>query len=248
MFCPSAGTRPYLTDIRQRAQFFVLDGAAQLSLNSTGFYPPSAAQDDANLPYCGAMKLAEAVVGQDALGFHPSSRFRLDGVDPETGKLLYTSLTLEQRRKTDFHESFVCRLADVYGKGRTGPFAGDALVLCDVFTRDRPSGRKTGMPILYYRANHSGTAHDVNNPDNPANIYNYRDNHALIGLGAPGEPNAMHPLADPKRFYLHTENLQITSASQPYQSDSFILISAGRDGLYGTADDICNFAWKYREQ
>jgi hypothetical protein len=29
------------------------------------------------------------------------------------------------------------------------------------------------------------------------------------------------------------------------REDSYILISAGKDGLYGTADDICNFEWKY---
>ena len=34
---------------------------------------------------------------------------------------------------------------------------------------------------------------------------------------------------------------------RPYRADSYILISAGYDGLYGTRDDICNFDWKYRE-
>ena len=28
---------------------------------------------------------------------------------------------------------------------------------------------------------------------------------------------------------------------QPYRSESFILLSAGPDGLYGTADDVYNF-------
>jgi hypothetical protein len=100
------------------------------------------------------------------------------------------------------------------------------------------------MPILYYRANSKGTAHDVNNPDNPENIYDYRDNQILLRLGVPGEPNAGHPLADPKRFYMNTQS---NSTSRPYNVDKFILISAGEDGLYGTADDICNFDWKYRE-
>jgi len=35
--------------------------------------------------------------------------------------------------------------------------------------------------------------------------------------------------------------------SRPHRADTFILISAGQDGQYGTADDICNFEWKYRE-
>jgi len=28
---------------------------------------------------------------------------------------------------------------------------------------------------------------------------------------------------------------------RPYRSDSFILLSAGPDGLYGTGDDVFNF-------
>jgi len=110
----------------------------------------------------------------------------------------------------------------------------------------RPSGKKTGLPILYYRADGKGTAHDVNNPDNSENIYDYRDNYSLVSLGVPGEPNAVHPLSDPKRFYMNTKSDKIRTGSKPYRVDSFILISAGLDGLYGTADDICNFDWKYR--
>ena len=87
----------------------------------------------------------------------------------------------------------------------------------------------------------------MNDPNSLENIYDYRDNHALIGLGVPGEPDAVHPLSDPKRFYMNTQSDKIVEASKPYKGDSFILISAGYDGLYGTADDICNLDWKYRE-
>jgi hypothetical protein len=34
---------------------------------------------------------------------------------------------------------------------------------------------------------------------------------------------------------------------RPFRADTFILISAGWDGEYGTADDICNFDWRYQE-
>jgi hypothetical protein len=103
------------------------------------------------------------------------------------------------------------------------------------------------MPILYYRADSRGTAHDANDPDNPANIYDYRDNQMLLELGVPGEPDAVHPLADPRRFYMNTQSDKVVARSGPYNADKFILISAGHDGLYGTADDLCNFDWKYRE-
>jgi len=103
------------------------------------------------------------------------------------------------------------------------------------------------MPILYYRADPSGTKHDLDNPDDPKNIYDCRDNLALINLGVPGDSNAVHPLADPRRFYLNTRKSEVSGVSRPYRSDSYILISAGRDGRYGTADDLCNFDWQYRE-
>jgi hypothetical protein len=214
-------------------------------------YPPSDGLDDANQPYCGAMKLTEAMVGQDLLGFRPASTFRLDGTNPNTGEFLYATApaSIRARKGPFLHLTYVAarRLADVYGSKNTGPFPGHIYVLCDVLERRRPGGAITGMPILYYRANPEGTAHDVNNPDNPENIYDYRDNHALISLGVPGDLDAVHPLADPKRFYLNILDRTATEPPQPYHRGGYILISAGRDGLYGTQDDICNFDWMYRD-
>ncbi len=193
-------------------------------------------------------------MGRDLLGFHSHSAFRADGLDPNTHLPLYPNGTpstenLKARRGPFLPEQTAnaFRLADIYGEGNTGPFSEATLVLCDVYERERPSSSKTGMPILYYKASQSGAAHDVNNPDNPQNIYDYRDNQALIRLGVPGEPNTVHPLADPKRFYLNIQSDRVLSP-QPYRRDSYILTSAGCDRLYGTADDICNFAWKYRER
>jgi hypothetical protein len=40
----------------------------------------------------------------------------------------------------------------------------------------------------------------------------------------------------------------MASLPRPYRRDSYILISAGYDGLYGTADDVLNFEWKDRER
>ena len=97
------------------------------------------------------------------------------------------------------------------------------------------------MPILYYRADTSGTAHDADNPDNPENIYRYTDNQALIALGVPGEPNQVHPLSDPKCFYRNTRDSRNKKYTGPFRRDTFIVISAGEDGFYGTKDDVCNF-------
>jgi hypothetical protein len=235
--------------VRQTPQLHAIDAATELFQNDFHEYPPSGAVDDANRPYCGAMKLAEATIGQDLIGFHPQSRFRQDGTDPN-GQLLYRPQTMPSRKGPYLQpeNARAYRLADVYGKGHTGPFREDAYVLCDAHEKKRPSGKKTGMPILYYQANTKATAHDMNDPNNPVNIYDYRDNQALIELGVPGDPKATHPLANPRRFYLNTQNDQSTTVSKPYRGDSYILISAGYDGLYGTDDDVCNFVWEYRER
>jgi len=42
-------------------------------------------------------------------------------------------------------------------------------------------------------------------------------------------------------FYSRIRNPNFTSPDRPYRSESFILQSAGYDGLFGTADDVYNF-------
>jgi hypothetical protein len=236
--------------VPQKAQLHSIEAAVELFGNESGGYPSSEANDVTGTPYCGAMKLAEATMGQDSMGVHRYSAFRADGRDRIDLAPLYTRDTLRARLGPFLatESARVFRLVDVYGKGKTGPFPENALVLCDTYVCKRPNGKKVGMPILYYRAKSSGTKHDPNNPDDPQNIYDYRDNLALINLGVPGDPNAVHPLAGPKRFYLNTQNHMIMGTPRPYRDDSYILLSAGYDGLYGTADDIFNFEWRYRER
>ena len=252
--------RPPYHPVRQSAQFHSLTAALELHANEFEGYPPSDANDPLGVPYCGAMKLCEGAMGQDLLGMHAQSVFRADGLDRAGTLELYPD-DFEVRERAEREANLKARkgpyvqpenanayrLVDIYGEGATGPFDGDLFVLCDTYVKKRPSGEKTGMPILYYRANPNGLAHDVNDPDNQANIYDYRDNQALLGLGVPGEPNAVHPLVAPRRFYMNTQSDKFVGQSRPYNADKFIFISAGYDGLYGTADDICNFQWKYRE-
>ena len=79
-------------------------------------------------------------------------------------------------------------------------------------------------------------------------IYNSFDNLALLKLNrmTDGEP---HPLGDGPGDYFYSDAYKIidqkvldaTGRVWPHRPDSYILISAGIDGLYGTSDDICNF-------
>ncbi len=252
--------RKYAKKVKQLAQFNAINAAIELFSNENDGYPPSGALDGAGQPYCGAMKLSEAMMGRDLLGFHPDSVFRADGLDATSTRPIYlpTADNIRARMGTllQFENANAYRLGpDIYGLGNTGPFQENAYVLCDVYTRDMRTGQKTGMPILYYKADASNYLHDpnqvVDSTDSGGNIYNFYDNAPLVSLGKPweqaGGSSTPPALANPARFYRNTRNNQITTVRRPYRTDSYILISAGFDGEYGTADDICNFDWKYRE-
>jgi type II secretory pathway pseudopilin PulG len=255
----------YAKDVRQRAQFHSIESAIELFGGDSGLdgYPPSDYLDENGQHYPGATRLCEAMVGQDLMGFHQNSRFRANCTDaadnllydnPPVGAVLYPNTTdnLKARKgpylQTENANAY--RLSDIYGAGNTGDIKPEELfVLCDVYGRvtHKATGKKIGMPILYYKADTSGIRHDPNNLPTPAgkngNFYDYSDNHYITVLGMPWNLSAVHPLySDPKIFYINTKNDKITlTDGRPYRADSYILLSAGFDGQYGTPDDIFNF-------
>jgi type II secretory pathway pseudopilin PulG len=113
------------------------------------------------------------------------------------------------------------------------------------------SGQKVGMPVLYYKADSSKIAHDailasLAPGSGNANIYNFDDNYAITALGCPWESAATvnpHPMfTDPRIFLKAITNDKVTATPRPHNEDGYILLSAGWDGLYGTQDDVYNFA------
>lgn len=246
--------RIYALLLKQKAQFHSMDAAIELFNNEFEGYPPSDALDgnpNGPQPYCGAMKLCEAMMGQDLLGFHINSMFLANKQGP-SGNNLYVPATIKERKGPflPLENANAFSLADIYGASNISPFDTNPYVLCDVYKRQMTSGAKTGMPILYYKANTANSLHDPNNLPTPidslGNIYNYWDNHVLVGLGKPWEAGQanQHKMADPKVFYANTRSHQIVNPPRPYRSDSYIMMSPGYDGEYGTADDVFNFEWK----
>jgi type II secretory pathway pseudopilin PulG len=255
----------YAKEVRQKAQFHSIDSAIELFNSDSGWdgYPPSDYLDDNGEHYPGATRLCEAMVGQDLMGFHPNSRFRADCKDGANHRLYdnppggapldpNTRDNLKARKgpylQTDSANAY--RLSDIYGAAGTGDIKPKELfVLCDVYNRVKnvATGKAIGMPILYYKADTSGIRHDPNKLPTPAdtkgNFYNFGDNYYITILGMPWNPSAVHPMhADPKIFYINTKNNNITiTDGRPYRADSYILLSAGFDGQYGTPDDIFNF-------
>lgn len=255
--------RRYARGVKQKNQFHSIGIAMELFRAEEDGYPDSSWKDDNDEHYCGAMKLCEAMVGQDLLGFHPESIFRSDGTNSVGTPLYPTNLSDEniksrmgpylQLESADAH-----KLKDIYGIGETGPYIEEHFVLCDAYTRvkNRSTGKKIGMPILYYKANTSNAGNDANSTNfEEENIYNYDDNIELAGLGMPWMAGMLPALVEgidtdgddtidmtgEEIFYESIRNKKLENRPRPYRADSYILLSAGFDGEYGTPDDVFNF-------
>ncbi len=148
-------------------------------------------------------------------------------------------------------------LTDVFVRNRMTTVAGDTI--------------KVGSPVLYYKAhptkgfrtqNVGGRPVVVTNPSVEQYrqwVYNFDDNIDILNLAWLREPsedldNAFPPHYQERNDYSGVTNVpelfyQILTQRQdvasgfykPYNADTFILISAGWDGIYGTKDDVTNF-------
>ncbi|MHC5074858.1 MAG: hypothetical protein ACYTFM_00305, partial [Planctomycetota bacterium] len=119
---------------------------------------------------------------------------------------------------------------------------------------------KAGTPILYYKADVSSKKMTFAALFDPTSFvrYDVRDNFLYLNLPPLSEVGKstitkFHKLGnDPALFYNTPQQPQNMGATYgvidlkvptpwPHRPDSYILISAGMDGLYGTPDDIFNF-------
>jgi len=239
-------------ETKQKAQFTTIELALTAFKNDYGDYPRS----DWPLPpapwsdYCGAQKLAEALVGWDLLGFHPKSDFRSNGRNDD-GEFIYDAnnpIFFDQRRgpylELATFDAFRLGNISILNPGLffdSRPLAPNTFVICDVFGEKKimlSNGKtvRAGAPILYYRANTSAKT--------IREIYNAQDNDVLIQIKQQTD-NKEQPLSRPagqfQYFYDYIRDPKISARPWPYRPDSYILISAGADGLYGTSDDIRNF-------
>jgi len=218
----------------------------------------------------GAQKLAEAMLGYDLLGFHPDSGWRADGSNrwpyrdsdgtthPAGSYFLYDSTIDDELEKRKGRYLDIDTASPVQVGVTTTPRDGlfdlssstlvpETYVLSDVFGRGEDVyvtdstgvSRKVeaGLPVLYYRANASFKRR--------GDVYKYDDNWRIVNEAnytLPGGGNAS-PIVTNTEFYNYiTDWRSSTSAiNVPFKPDSYLLITAGWDGRYGTEDDICNF-------
>jgi type II secretory pathway pseudopilin PulG len=246
-------------ETKQKAQFGTIELALAAFKNDDGDYPPSDwTQAQFGGDYFGAQKLAEALLGWDLLGFHPNSAWRADGLDAGSGPGTYDPAkardnngdgvpdTLNERKGPylELATTSAFRVRDLFRPNLLGqgPLLPDTFVICDAFGTKKillANGKivRAGAPVLYYRAN---TSQKI-----IRRIYNAQDNDALVQMKQQVD-GRLHPLTDPTNqfpfFYdEYIRDPKIEARPWPYRPDSYILISAGADGLYGTSDDIRNF-------
>ncbi|UCF42402.1 MAG: prepilin-type N-terminal cleavage/methylation domain-containing protein [Planctomycetota bacterium] len=264
-----ASVRRYARKVRQKGQFHEIAKCLEMFRIQYDTYPDSSPFDLGGESYCGAMKLCEAVMGQDGLGFHPDSMFDDMGRDKSNNELYYNRTTdkptppysdeeeenLRSRRPPCLEEAAkvvpIQALLGGLGFGNVANFDPCCPVLCDVFARTEltdQGGERVGMPVLYYKADPAKLTHDANEAATSTNIYSYTDNQEIVQIQVPwaaATDQYRHPVYDSSGrsvlFRKVTKDPDVDVVTKPENPDTYILMSAGWDGLYGTRDDVFNF-------
>lgn len=245
-----SAVRKAAREAKQRAQLTTLELAISAFKDVYGDYPPSERIAPPLFNYCGSQKLAEALLGWDLMGFHPKSAWLADGTDG-AGNQVYdpTSDANLRERKGPYLElattnAFI--LGNLFANASSSGLAVERYVICDVFGVKKitlPTGKAAvaGTPILYYKAN--TLSKNLSDADPSKRIYNISDNDALVALGRLADQRPHEKFEGLADFYEYIRDPKITARPWPYRPDSYILISAGADGFYGTPDDIRNFGY-----
>jgi len=264
-----AMVRKFAKETAQKSQFAAIDMALLTFKNDYGDYPESDRfqADYCGSQKLAEALLGLDLLGFHPDSIFRSDGF--DGPAP-AGINLYTAPTHHNGERKgpylDTEKANVFRLgtsADGIQQGlwsRTdcAPLNPDTFVLCDVFTckkiviRDygKTVIRNAGTPILYYKANTANTSIGVDLAI-PDRIYDYRNNvpfTEVLPILATGK-KLKHRIALPQDdvpteknfYYFIADPVTSISTKMSYNPDSYILISAGMDGEYGTADDVTNF-------
>ena len=142
-------------------------------------------------------------------------------------------------------------LSDISSQTSSSNF-GKSLVLLDSYAKKNATftTEKYGMPILYFKANTSKIEQEPTNDVD--RIYCWEDNRDLIEkkpfwdyTATPvdylGETTTFDDNKDLFADLVINPKLKVGNREMPYNSRSYILVSAGEDGFYGTQDDVFNF-------
>lgn len=253
-------------DLRQSAQFKDIGIGLELWRYDTDEYPDSSwsATNGAEVT-TGAHRLAEAMLGRDGHGFDSKSTWDAE----DDAGFAYTSTAPYSDREDIYiddgkHGRY--QLAQVYDYANVtwDAYPGDvddkgvgigvftqAGVLTDMFRKKRITmpgalgvSVKVGSPILYFRAKQTDIFDSFDINTRAASVFNYEDNVDILSMGhnTTQEENPFYAATGIDDFYASLVNPRVRSSNDPvpYNKDTYVLISAGADGLYGTKDDITN--------
>jgi len=202
---------------------------------------------NANVPLQGAHLLTRALLGYDLRGVDYDFKM-LNG--PNT---TVAELQAVERRPTYVQLESAKTIQDTQAAAQANGLMGTGapetgrLIMLDGY----------GYPILYYQANPTGQG--IADRRNVVGAIYYQEDNAMFtgGAGYTGWAfknvqhdlanfgNRTNPDADPGSTFLkffHNHDVHDASGViAPYNSETFILLSAGEDGRYGTRDDVKNF-------
>jgi len=220
---------------------------------------------------CGAQHLVEALVGRDGRGFEPKTKWYAPNADPDLYTDDQKSLWRRKGPYTELKDAGAFLLTELYDNPTTPLFSNNtpaeplkqprAPVFADIFhlRRVRTGDQRmvaVGNPIVYFKADKASRFFgDVTEqPDHNKWIYKYADNREIFALGSVKDPAVQHRYAPdfvdpdtgetgPDLFYEAITNPTMATDrfKKPYNPGTFILISAGWDGVFGTKDDVTNF-------
>ena len=245
LFMPAMNmVRRYARRVAQHNQFHAIEVALAMFNAEWQEYPGI----ESSVGSVGAVSLAESMVGRDLLGYDPDGTWSHDDL---SDRRPYLEAGNANANPTHYYP----------GLENLGNDANRIYVLSDVYPHvpHPTTGRPFGMPILYYKANVSNYYHSKTDADTGNSIYNYGDNHGFVSvLSIPGDntdrDHALVQTPPPANvgpeatFYEDTRDYRtiVTRAGEdivmPYRATSYILLSAGFDGEFGTDDDVYNFS------
>lgn len=243
-----------------RGVLYSISNGLESYKSDMGDYPSSTPWDpsgDGSMLNTGAHNLAEAMFGRDQLGYQQDHWYEVDvsgtPVKPVGSNKVETTrwgpyvetdnINIGYMSDSNIGIPVGSDLATITSHSDYGPvWTNNAWpVIKDEFDT------RYQLPVLYYKAN--TRAKMVNE------FFRYGHNWritSVFGMYGQHVVDSFSPATgnltsgDLKAFPYYSYNPDSTGAlntmtARPFKKDSFLLISAGRDGVYGTEDDVNNF-------
>ncbi len=243
-------------DIKQKGQINAVEIAIEAYNVDFGRYPSSGnvgadniPKDETGfLPYYGSEKLAEALLGYDLLGVHKNVPLNFSKIGMDYDR---TAANLAER-KGPYLEADKMSPVESISDEDIFNLMGGGHYISDVYGRDN---LKMGLPLLYYKARPEKKVQNPTSGLTADKVYDYRDSNmpfdnvsGELEMYTQGYTNiwgtSIANAEDAFDKFITNNEISTDIVKIPYRPQSYLLISAGADGVYGTVDDVCNFERK----